>query len=189
MTSEPVSTGTSEVCDFIPNEVMRGKSLVMFDLDGTLIEGHVRRRDGDKGPFEQVLPFGKVIPLPKTIARLQYLRDEGLGIAVCTNKAGVAYGHITEDDCLEKALTFFRTFNLPNRVLYLQAFGHPEAPIEKYRGDDPWRKPNPGMLVRALERFKADPEDAFFVGDMEADRLAAKHAGVEFHWAEDYFGW
>lgn len=170
--------------DFLPVE----KRLAMFDLDDTLIMGHVAR-DGDSGPFRQVLPFGRVMPLPGRIEKLRYLREEGFGIAICTNKAGVAFGHQTEDECLEKALEFFRTFDLkPHDLLYLQAFNHPSAPIEKYRGDDPWRKPNPGMLIHALERFDALPEEAFFVGDMDSDRVAALAAGVEFIHSDLYFG-
>jgi D-glycero-D-manno-heptose 1,7-bisphosphate phosphatase len=164
----------------------RPKRLAMFDLDGTLIEGHVARPDPD-GPYVEVLPFAKVLPLPRRRERLAELRDEGLAIAICTNKGGVGFGHETEEECLDKAIEVLRTFELPNNVLYLQAFGHPHAKIEAYREDDPWRKPKPGMLYRAMERFGVDREDAFFVGDMEADEKAAAAAGVEFIHADVYF--
>jgi HAD superfamily hydrolase (TIGR01549 family) len=41
-------------------------------------------------------------------------------------------------------------------------------------------KPDPDMLLRALERFKVQADAARFVGDSNADRLAAKAAGIRF---------
>ena len=41
-------------------------------------------------------------------------------------------------------------------------------------------KPDPDMLSRALDRFKVQAEAAVFVGDSDADRLAAKAAGIRF---------
>jgi HAD superfamily hydrolase (TIGR01549 family) len=42
-------------------------------------------------------------------------------------------------------------------------------------------KPAPDMLVRALESFSVVRSDAAFVGDSEADLLAAKSCGVRFY--------
>jgi len=42
-------------------------------------------------------------------------------------------------------------------------------------------KPAPEMLIRALELFSVDRSDAAFVGDSEADLLAAQVCGVRFY--------
>ncbi len=42
-------------------------------------------------------------------------------------------------------------------------------------------KPAPDMVIRALEQFAADPADAAFVGDSEADFRAAQSAHVRFY--------
>ncbi len=42
-------------------------------------------------------------------------------------------------------------------------------------------KPAPDMVLRALELFSAEPSEAAFVGDSEADLLAARAAGVCFY--------
>jgi phosphoglycolate phosphatase-like HAD superfamily hydrolase len=42
-------------------------------------------------------------------------------------------------------------------------------------------KPAPDMVIRALEQLSATPEDAAFVGDSEADFLAARAAHVRFY--------
>ncbi|GIV96513.1 MAG: hypothetical protein KatS3mg057_1170 [Herpetosiphonaceae bacterium] len=45
------------------------------------------------------------------------------------------------------------------------------------------------MIIQALDDFQANPAECLMVGDMEADRTAAKDAGVPFRWAADFFGW
>jgi D-glycero-D-manno-heptose 1,7-bisphosphate phosphatase len=51
----------------------------------------------------------------------------------------------------------------------------------------PRHKPAPGMLLRILRRFRAEPADALFVGDLDIDREAARRAGVAFEWAGEFF--
>src|SRR5437868_6614442 len=41
------------------------------------------------------------------------------------------------------------------------------------------RKPNPGMLIDASQKFDVDLPSSFFVGDNEKDILAGKQAGVQ----------
>ena len=42
-------------------------------------------------------------------------------------------------------------------------------------------KPAPDMIVRALEELSARPDEAAFVGDSEADLLAARAAHLRFY--------
>lgn len=49
-----------------------------------------------------------------------------------------------------------------------------------------WRKPAPGMLLEAIERYGT--RNALMIGDSEEDRLAAKAAGIDFVWADEFFG-
>lgn len=41
-------------------------------------------------------------------------------------------------------------------------------------------KPHPEPLLKVLEHFGAEPEEALFIGDGEVDMLAAKGAGIPF---------
>jgi HAD superfamily hydrolase (TIGR01662 family) len=166
-------------------------NLVAFDLDETLIKGHVARPD-PAGPFEQVLPFLEVTPLPGAVEKIQKLaRTPGVKLAVCTNKAGVAWGHATEAECREKMWTFFEVFGLADHELeWYEAYGHPDAPAELgYRDHFLWlRKPAPGMLLQAMIDAGEEPQTTLFVGDMKVDLEAAYRAGCEFRWAYKYFG-
>ena len=50
---------------------------------------------------------------------------------------------------------------------------------DHYRHDDhPDRKPNPGMIIRALNDFDVAPDDALMIGDRDSDVIAAQRAGV-----------
>ncbi|HEY5289212.1 MAG TPA: HAD-IA family hydrolase, partial [Caulobacteraceae bacterium] len=50
------------------------------------------------------------------------------------------------------------------------AFAHP---------DHPDRKPNPGMILRALADWSIDPTRALLIGDADRDLEAARRAGVK----------
>ncbi len=59
---------------------------------------------------------------------------------------------------------------------------HPEARIEALRHPDhPDRKPNPGLLLRAMQDFAIDRSRSFLIGDKASDIEAARRAGVPGH--------
>ena len=51
-----------------------------------------------------------------------------------------------------------------------------------------YRKPAPGMLLRAMMDFGADPSDTLMVGDGDEDQQAAQAAGCRFTRADEFFG-
>lgn len=44
--------------------------------------------------------------------------------------------------------------------------------------NDPRRKPNPGMILEALEKYKLNPRKCIMVGDSDSDILAGYNAGI-----------
>ena len=56
--------------------------------------------------------------------------------------------------------------------------GYPEE-NPKYKREDSWRKPNPGMLLEASKWFNIDLEKSFIIGDRESDIQAGKNAGTQ----------
>ena len=59
---------------------------------------------------------------------------------------------------------------------------HADAVIERYRHPDhPDRKPNPGMLLRAIAEHGIDPSLSLMIGDQPTDVEAARRAGVAGH--------
>lgn len=50
------------------------------------------------------------------------------------------------------------------------------------------RKPEPGMLERAMFDADVTPAETLMVGDSEEDQIAAARAGCDFAWAHEFFG-
>lgn len=57
---------------------------------------------------------------------------------------------------------------------------HADAVEARYRhADHPDRKPNPGMLTRAIAEHGLDPARSFIIGDQPTDIEAGRRAGVK----------
>lgn len=119
--------------------------------------------------------------VPGAAAAVRRLNQSGRKVIVVTNQAGVARGLYDEaaverfHAAMAKALA---AEGARVDAFYYCPF-HPEALVEAYRhADHPDRKPNPGMLLRALSDFGVAPEDAFLIGDRDSDLEAAARAQV-----------
>jgi len=114
-------------------------------------------------------------------AAVKRLNDAGLLVIVATNQSGVARGlfDLAAVDTVHQAMradlavegahidAFYVCPYLPNAPV--AAFAHP---------DHPDRKPNPGMILRALSDWRIDPVRALVIGDKERDLEAGRRAGV-----------
>jgi D-glycero-D-manno-heptose 1,7-bisphosphate phosphatase len=102
-------------------------------------------------------------------------------VIVVTNQSGVGRGYYTEADM--HALHARMDEELAKVGGHVDAFyfapHHPEAPLETYRHPDPPdRKPNPGMILRALSDWPIDRARSLLVGDKASDMEAASRAGI-----------
>jgi D-glycero-D-manno-heptose 1,7-bisphosphate phosphatase len=119
--------------------------------------------------------------VPGAIAAVRRLNQAGWRVIVVTNQAGVARGYY--DEAAVEAFHAAMSEGLAREGAHVDAYYycpfHPEAVVEAYRhADHPDRKPNPGMLLRALADFGVAPQDALLIGDRESDLGAATNAGV-----------
>ena len=116
------------------------------------------------------------------VAAVRRLNQAGWRVIVVTNQAGVARGYYDEaavhvfHAAINQALA---AYGARIDAFYYCPF-HEEAVVEAYRhADHPDRKPNPGMLLRALADHQVAVEDAFMIGDRGSDMQAAERAGVQ----------
>ena len=64
-----------------------------------------------------------------------------------------------------------------DKVYY--CFDHPEAIIKEYKKNSPYRKPKPGLLLKAAEEFKINLASSYMIGDGLTDVQAGKRAGCK----------
>lgn len=146
------------------------KASVILDRDGVLNidHGYV----GDVSRLEW---------MPGAKAAVKRLNDAGLLVIVVTNQSGVARGlfDLAAVDELHRVMradlaaegaridAFYVCPYLPDATV--AAFAHPNHPD---------RKPNPGMVLRALTEWSIDPARALVIGDKDRDIEAGRRAGV-----------
>lgn len=149
-----------------------GKTKAVFlDRDGVLNE--------DKG-YTYKLEDLKILPgVPEALKKLA---DNGFLLIVITNQSGVARGKYSMSDVYR--------FNDHLRDQIVEAGGppidefyicpyHEEGTVPAYtRGDHPDRKPNTGMIQRAVEKFGLRLNGCYLVGDKFSDIECAVNAGI-----------
>jgi len=145
---------------------------VIFDFDGTL-----RTHDGDeKYPTspDQVRAF-----VARKAKIMEYAK-QGYILLGASNQSGIAKGKLTDADaraCFDETLKQLEVKF--EEVLYCP---HKVPPITCY-----CRKPGPGMLVELIYRYKLDPKQSIFIGDMTSDKTCAARAGMKFVDHKEFF--
>lgn len=129
--------------------------------------------------------YGDFRWIPGAIETLIAFTQAHWHICVVTNQSGVARGYFTEADV--ERLHADITCDVIAAGARIDAFYycpyHAESRIERYRcADHPDRKPNPGMLLKALADHNADATRSIMIGDKQSDLEAGRRAGVQaFH--------
>jgi len=106
-------------------------------------------------------------------------------LAVCvTNQAAVAKGLLEEkelllmNECLKSETELDAVYYCPH---------HPDG-IGKYRQNCACRKPEIGMLLKAMEDFDIDMSRSLMIGDRASDILCGQKAGVKTILLESGYG-
>ena len=110
---------------------------------------------------------------------------KGYVICVVTNQAGIGRGYYSESQFHHLSNWMCARFKEQNAVINKVYFSpyHPTHGIGQYKKDDYSRKPNPGMLIDAINDFDLDPELCILIGDSETDIRAglAANIGTNLH--------
>ena len=152
---------------------MRVRPTAFLDRDGVLNEDHGYTHRVDD-----------LVWMPGAREAIRLLNDRGYRVIVVTNQAGVARGFYEED-----AIGVFHAgmqAQLAEEGAFVDAFYHcpyhADGKVPAYTVEDhPDRKPNPGMILRALEDWDVNREKSFLIGDKASDMEAAKRAGLPGH--------
>jgi phosphoglycolate phosphatase len=183
-----------------------GAALVIFDLDGTLIDsaadlaaainamladygreplpvGEVRRMVGDGVAMlvARALAARDCRPPEPAQAERSFMRHYESG---ATSLTTVFPGAAQALQALSAAgIPLAVATNKPARLAtdILASLGLAKYFARVIGGDSlPFRKPDPRVVLTLLEEFAAAPEDSLLVGDSEVDAATASAAGVPF---------
>ena len=146
------------------------RAAVLFDRDGVLIVDH--------GYVAQIDRLEWVTGAKRAVAQLN---AAGVLVIVATNQSGVARGYfdLAAVSRLHEAMQQDLAIEGGKIDAFYVCPFHPEATVEAFRRvDHPDRKPNPGMILRALADFDIAPENSIVIGDKPSDLEAGRRAGV-----------
>lgn len=143
----------------------RARPTIFLDRDGVIN----RNRD------DYVKCWAEFEFLPGSLAALRLLAQRGVRVVIVTNQSAVGRGVISQ-----------RTLAGIHRRMRAEVEARggkidaiiccPHTPGDGCR----CRKPRPGLLLRAIRRFRIDPASSCFVGDSVSDLKAARTAGIPF---------
>ena len=142
---------------------------VFLDRDGVLNadHGYLHRPD-------------QVDWIPGAQDSVRRLNDLGYCVVVVTNQAGVGHGYYDEEAV--HSLHAWMQDQLAAKGAFIDAFYycpyHPQARVKKFRRQHIDRKPEPGMILRALSDLHIDRQRSFLIGDKKIDVEAARRAGI-----------
>ena len=142
---------------------MTNKRIIFLDRDGVINTdtGYVYKIEDFKiidGVFEACLEFKKL----------------GFDIIVVTNQSGINRGYFTLND-FHKLNKYMKKEFLKNKIEILNIFYCPHKPEDKCK----CRKPEMGMITKALELYDIDLENSWMIGDKESDIQLALKANIK----------
>lgn len=138
------------------------KKYILLDRDGTIIvDKHYL-----SNPEEVEL-------LPNAVEGLKRMQSLGFGLIILTNQSGIGRGYYNETDMhavnqrMEKLLK-------DHGISITKIYFCPHTPEQHCN----CRKPETGMIEKAMQELSFDPADSFFIGDKACDVYCGKKAGM-----------
>jgi len=157
---------------------MAGLPAVFLDRDGVINRAVVR--DGKPYPPARL---EDVEILPGAISSIQQLAEHGYVLISITNQPDVARG--TQSREVVESINALIQSRLPLRDIFVCYHDNMD--------NCDCRKPKPGLILWAAEKYRLDLSQSWLVGDRWKDVAAGRTAGlktifVDYHYAETYEG-
>jgi len=142
------------------------KKAIFLDRDGVII-----REKGYISSLAQVEIF------PYVADSLAKLKKAGYILLVITNQSAVARGILTEKE-LQRIHAYLRQQLLLDDIFYCPHY--PMLPEQKpYGVKCSCRKPETGLITRAIIKYGIDANESYMVGDRASDILTGQNAGLK----------
>lgn len=106
----------------------------------------------------------------------KFLIKKGYKLIIVTNQSGIGRGYYTQSDFDKLTRWMLKKFS-DNGVEILDVLFCPHTP--EFKCD--CRKPKPGMLIYAKNKYNLDMNRSWLIGDKEVDIDAAISSGINNH--------
>ena len=118
---------------------------------------------------------------PYIFELVQKANDLNYLVIVITNQSGIGRGFYSEKDFHKLNIWMIKKFEINNCIIndVFYCPYHPHKGIGKYRKESFDRKPSPGMINKALEKYSININSSILVGDKPSDIEAGKLAGIK----------
>ncbi len=143
---------------------------LVLDRDGTIID-----------EVRYISRPGEVRPIPAAMAMIVRANALGVPVVVVTNQGGIGRGYFGwADYAAVEAAVAEAVDTAGGRIDALYAAPH--APTPERARHSPYRKPEPGMLLRAAQDLDLDLASSWIAGDCASDLEAGRRAGLACGW-------
>ena len=159
------------------------KRAVFFDRDGVINElvdrGNNFSVRGKKIRYTAPFSYEEFFLKPQVKESLMTLEQLGFLRILVTNQPDLSYKLLKEDE-------HGRIMESVKTLAFNDIFVCPHGRDESCH----CKKPNPGMLIEAIQKWDIDPSASYMIGDTQNDITAGKAAGcktiiIDYHYNKD----
>jgi D,D-heptose 1,7-bisphosphate phosphatase len=154
----------------VVNRIKKGAKAVFLDRDGTInVDAH------------RLSDVTKLRLIPRAASAIKELNNLGYLAIIITNQAVIAKGMLTIQGLDEIHAVLIRRLGKQGAKIDAIYYcpHHPEGTVKEHSFVCKCRKPNPGMILKAVKKFNIDVRRSFMIGDTTGDILAGKRARLK----------
>jgi D-glycero-D-manno-heptose 1,7-bisphosphate phosphatase len=144
---------------------------VLFDRDGTINKN-----------LNYVHKYNNFKWLKGAIDAIKFLNFFNIKVIIITNQSGIGRGYYSVSDFKKlnnKLDLYLKKFDAHIDDVFFSPYYKNSKNI-KFTKNIKDRKPNSGMILKALKKHKLNNKNVFMIGDKETDMKAAKKLNIKF---------
>lgn len=172
-----IDIGSVDKLNFLKkNPNFLAQKTVFLDRDGVI---------NKLNPYGYIEKFNQFKFLPGVIKAINYLNKNNYRVIIITNQACVGKSLISEKKLNQIHIKMREKLYLKNKSFIDDIYYSPFFKFstkKEYRKNSFDRKPNPGMLLKAIKKWNVNINDSFFIGDSVSDFNAAKKIKIKFYY-------